>query len=259
MSTKPFLYSIIFTLIISNTSIAQTNVSDVSLDHITIAVSDLDKATKSYSDLGFTFKDGRLHSNGLLNKHIKFKDGSSVELMTVKGDPGDELAERYRDFLDLKVGGIFIALRAPLNIVQKKADELGLSYNVNSGNPFSYLTFENKGITSFYFINYENSISDPDSITTHSNNVRGIKAVWITASPLFTELLIELGAEFHGIIRTPDEKENAVYRINGYDFIIDDATLSDSQILGIQFDSTDILPPDWLPPSENHGVWVTFR
>lgn len=259
MPIKKILFPLFLIFLILESGLAQSRLIDTSLDHITLAVSDLNKATKTYSDLGFTPKDGSLHKNGLLNKHLKFKDGSSLELMTVQGNPSDAKAKAYQDFLNEKEGAIYLALKAPFDKVMKYADSLYLSYSVIDEDLFSYITFENKGVSSFYFIGYTNPISDPDYATTHSNKVTGIKAVWITASPMFKELIIALGADFRGTLRTPDNKENVVYRLNGYDFIIDDSTQEDSKIMGIQFDSSDIFSLEWLPPSENHGVWITFR
>jgi hypothetical protein len=37
--------------------------------------------------LGFTLKQGQLHANGLDNRHLKFEDGTELELMTVGSTP----------------------------------------------------------------------------------------------------------------------------------------------------------------------------
>ncbi|MBO6523982.1 MAG: VOC family protein [Balneolaceae bacterium] len=256
---KRSFFSLFFCLLICGSNFAQSLESDFGIDHVIVAVPDLEKATETYSKLGFTIKPGRLHQNGLSNNHIKLKDGSSLELMTVIGEPGDKMAKAYQDFLDTKEGGIYIALKAPFELVMEKADELGLHYQVSFGDPFSYLTFENEELGNVFFINYSRSFSDPDSILTHSNNVVGIESVWIKASPLFTKLLTSLGASSGGKLKTPDTKENPVYSLNGYDFIIDETTSEDSGIMGIQFKRADILPKEWLPPSENHGVWIMLR
>jgi hypothetical protein len=52
------------------------------LDHIPIAVKDLERAGDDYRKLGFTLKPGRAHENGIRNLHAKFKDGSELELIT---------------------------------------------------------------------------------------------------------------------------------------------------------------------------------
>ncbi len=46
------------------------------LNHIPIAVADLDGAAAQYRQLGFALKPGRPHANGIRNEHAKFPDGS---------------------------------------------------------------------------------------------------------------------------------------------------------------------------------------
>tara|TARA_R110000868_G_scaffold37111_10_gene131533 strand:+ start:19164 stop:19940 length:777 start_codon:yes stop_codon:yes gene_type:complete len=246
-------------LLLSNLSFAQSSSVEVFLDHVTLAVSNLESAEERFSTLGFTIKEGRLHDNGLLNKHIKFKDGSAIELMTVQGEAKDDIAKTYKKFLSKQEGGIFIAFNAPFDHVMQKAEELSLSYQVSTGNPFSYITFKNIGLENVFFINNEMETTDTDSILTHEDKVSGIKRVWIQSSPLFTELLILLGASFKGILKTPDQKENPVYRLNDYDFIVDESFQNNPRILGIQFETEEISTLEWIPPNENHGVWITFR
>ncbi len=52
------------------------------LDHIPIAVNDLARAAERYRALGFSLKPGRPHDNGITNQHVKFPDGSELELIT---------------------------------------------------------------------------------------------------------------------------------------------------------------------------------
>ena len=44
------------------------------LDHVPIAVGDLDAAAARYRALGFALKPGRPHANGIRNQHAKFAD-----------------------------------------------------------------------------------------------------------------------------------------------------------------------------------------
>ncbi len=255
-----FLMGLLYTSAASQTSDSGTKpISEIKLDHIIVTVQNIDKAAETYSTLGFTIKEGRLHANGLLNKHIKFKDGSSVELMTVKGNAKDDIARAYQEFLKNQEGGIYVAINAPFDLVMEKADELGLSYQTSFGDPFSYITFENADLANVFFISYGKSFTDPDSILTHKNKVTGIKGIWMESSPLFVELIINLGAELKGMLSTPDGKQNPVYRLNHYDFIVDESISKKPKILGIQFDSENSPNLNWLPPSQNHGIWITFR
>jgi catechol 2,3-dioxygenase-like lactoylglutathione lyase family enzyme len=51
------------------------------IDHIVIAVHDLDKAIETYRNLGFTVVEGGKHPVGSYNALIGFQDGSYVELI----------------------------------------------------------------------------------------------------------------------------------------------------------------------------------
>jgi hypothetical protein len=48
------------------------------IDHIPLAVRDLEQASDAYRSFGFTLKPGRLHDDGIRNNHVKFKDGSGI-------------------------------------------------------------------------------------------------------------------------------------------------------------------------------------
>lgn len=51
------------------------------IDHIVIAVRDLNQAIQTYSNLGFTVVEGGKHPTGSYNALIGFQDGSYVELL----------------------------------------------------------------------------------------------------------------------------------------------------------------------------------
>ncbi|HEX8906001.1 MAG TPA: VOC family protein, partial [Longimicrobiaceae bacterium] len=52
------------------------------VDHVPVAVRDLEAAVRDFAALGFSFKPGRPHPNSILNQHVKFRDGTEVELIT---------------------------------------------------------------------------------------------------------------------------------------------------------------------------------
>jgi catechol 2,3-dioxygenase-like lactoylglutathione lyase family enzyme len=54
------------------------------LDHIPIAVRDLEQASRRYQALGFSLKPGRVRANGIRNQHVKFPDGTELELITAQ-------------------------------------------------------------------------------------------------------------------------------------------------------------------------------
>ena len=64
------------------------------LDHIPIAVRDLDRAAADYRALGFALKPGRPHDDGITNQHVKFPNGTELELITA-AEARDELTATY--------------------------------------------------------------------------------------------------------------------------------------------------------------------
>jgi len=82
------------------------------LDHVPIAVRDLDTAAAAYRRLGFSLKPGRAHENGLRNVHAKFPDGTELELITAP-EVRDPLTAKYRKHLEAGDGPAFLALFAP--------------------------------------------------------------------------------------------------------------------------------------------------
>ena len=81
----------------------------VAIDHVPVAVRDLDAAVRDFGRFGFSFKPGRPHPNSILYQHIKFRDGSELELITAS-EPRDTLARDYLEFLRVGEGGAFAAL-----------------------------------------------------------------------------------------------------------------------------------------------------
>jgi catechol 2,3-dioxygenase-like lactoylglutathione lyase family enzyme len=67
------------------------------IDHVVIVVPDLDRAVKSYQDLGFTVVRGGRHPTGTHNALIGFADGAYLELVAYY-DPG--ATGRWRSLLD---------------------------------------------------------------------------------------------------------------------------------------------------------------
>lgn len=91
----------------------------VGLDHIPIAVNDLERAAQRFRALGFVLKPGRPHANGLRNEHAKFPDGTELELITAP-EARDELTTKYRRHLAAGDGPAFLAFYAPDTMRVKK-------------------------------------------------------------------------------------------------------------------------------------------
>jgi len=81
------------------------------LDHANVVVRNLAAARADFERLGFAFKAGRIHRNSIDNAHMKFPDGTELELITAS-EPRDALARRYVELLRSGEGGAFFAMRA---------------------------------------------------------------------------------------------------------------------------------------------------
>jgi hypothetical protein len=82
------------------------------LDHIPIAVGNLERAADRFRALGFVLKPGRPHANGIRNEHAKFSDGTELELITAPA-ARDDLTRKYRRHLAAGDGPAFLAFYAP--------------------------------------------------------------------------------------------------------------------------------------------------
>ena len=69
------------------------------LDHVPVVVSQLPDARSAYHALGFSLKPGRLHEGGMLNAHVKFADGSGVELVDPPASATSGVSRLYFDHL----------------------------------------------------------------------------------------------------------------------------------------------------------------
>ena len=172
-------------------------------------VRDLDTASEPFARLGFRFKEGRLHENGLLNRHIKFRDGTELELMTVRGEAGDSMARNYRRLLREGEGGVFAALKVPdLRPIEDAAERLGLPVRRSGSGPWRFLSFPPPSDASAVFFGSGwTAPADPDSIFQHGNPATTLEEAWIEGGPSLEALLREVGARACGPARLPDGKD----------------------------------------------------
>lgn len=149
------------------------------LDHVNIAVKDLPAAVSFFEDtLGFAVKPGRLHKNSIENTFIKFKDGSSLELITAS-EPRDALAKFYLQRLEKYPQGsaAFICLRITddgavdslLNMFPLVKSDFGYAdlYSFKPDDPRYPL----------FFIRYKKPVKDDPKYLYHWNGAEGILQV----------------------------------------------------------------------------------
>ena len=153
------------------------------LDHVTIAVSDLGAAEMFFRDaLGFSIKEGRLHENTIDNRHIKFGDGSALELITAE-EPVDELARWYLDFLEHGDGAAFLSLTgSAIADVGTALTAAGYDYRLTAGESVSALaTPPGDSLYNLFFVETHDRAPDLPEHLEHANHAIRLKAVWWAA------------------------------------------------------------------------------
>lgn len=167
------------------------------LDHIPIAVNDLERAAARFRALGFVLKPGRPHANGLRNEHAKFPDGTELELITAP-EARDDLTTKYRRHLAAGDGPAFLAFYAP-----------------DQRRP--------KPLPGYIFLGGRNaSPTDRPEHFAHPNTADAFVSVWLAGDDLSAErrLLGSNGATFSKqIVFVPDRVEADVARLREGDVV----------------------------------------
>ena len=234
------------------------------LDHVPIAVANLDGAAERYRALGFALKPGRPHANGIRNEHAKFPDGTELELITVP-DARDDLTATYRRHLSAGDGPAFLAFHAP-----------SLNGTARKGAP-GYI----------FFSGLNHSPTDRPEHFAHANGAESLIGVWLAGDDLSRERQL-LRAMKAGIARqrvhAPDVVEadvatlgrGAVLLLPGGRQLVPNrpivgATLRVKNLAATRAAIGSIAAtnlqtasgPGWsscfVPPAAAHGLWLEFR
>jgi hypothetical protein len=251
------------------------------LDHIPVAVRDLDAAQATYRALGFALKPGRPHENGIRNAHVKFPNGAGLELLTAPAAV-DPLSAQYVDMLRAGEGPAFLAFHArdpePLRQALRGG---GYAFRDTNG----LIALETPGLGFLFWIQDNRSPTDRPEHFAHANGATGLAAVWI-ATPdgaALAELLVRLGGrETHRRAFAPDAADATVVTLDEGEVVILPASrqlLPGRPIVGASFQVSDpgathaLLAkagvPTWtgaggadrivVAPAHAHGLWLEFR
>ncbi len=192
----------------------------VGLDHIPTVVSDLERAQDTYRRLGFSLKPGRAHANGLRNAHVKFEDGSGIELIAPPHEATDELTRDYRERLRHGEGPAYLSLHA--------RDKTALIAALNAAG----IAFEDDGLLTLsdpqlrflFFVQDNRSPTDRPEHFAHANSANAMTGVWLAldepAAAALKRLLLALDAgHTRASVRPPGtSRGNAVaadlFRVN---------------------------------------------
>lgn len=228
----------------------------VRLDHAIVVVSNLDATVSRLAPLGFRFKPGHLHSDSILNRHIKFRDGTELELMTVAGTPTSQMARDYAALLAAGEGGVYAALwTTDPGRVRAAASRLGEPRLTRSG-AWQFLSLPGVFDAQAVFIGAGDlRANDPDSILAHPNGARRLAAVWLEGGPVLDTLLAALGARSCGKARLPDGRSGTRWGLlRGSVVVVRGAT---RRVLGVELDRSGSAGPELHQPLP--GFWILLQ
>lgn len=156
----------------------------VGLSHVNIAVADLDRASADYGRLGFTLKEGRPHPDGIRNRHVKFRDGTEIELITAPVAT-DRLTTHYRQLIGAGDGPAFLAIDVePQAAALERVTQAGLPASASAG--FVDFPFESP-LGYVFFAGMNQSPTDRPEHFAHGNGASRLAGVTLAAENLDPE------------------------------------------------------------------------
>ncbi len=251
------------------------------LDHVIVATNDLEATAQRYRDLGFALKPGRPHDNGIRNQHVKFPDGTEIELLTAP-EARDDLTAQYRRHLAGGDGPAFFALFEPESgLVARRLDAAGMSYERAGGmvdfppsHPLGYI----------FFAHRNRSPTDRPEHFAHPNTAYSLIAVWLAGDDLSPErkLLAALGGAVRKqTVLAPEPVRAEVVSLQDAQIYLLPASrrlMPGRKIVGATVGVRSLaaaraalhvrLPHRtrngggkslFLPPSLTHGIWLELR
>ena len=252
----------------------------IGLDHIPVAVRDLEAASATYRALGFSLKPGRPHANGIRNAHVKFPDGAGIELLTVPAAV-DPLSTTYTKMIRAGDGPAFLSFHA--------RDTAALHAALSAG---GYAFDDAGGLTDLrapaldylLWIQDNRSPTDRPEHFAHPNGAKALCAVWIATDDgeALARLLVQLGGRrVQRDELAPTPVAATVVALDSGRVVILPARhqlLKGRPIIGATFVVTDLVTvrqaltragiAPWtdpgsanrvvVAPSKAHGLWLEF-
>lgn len=252
----------------------------VGLDHIPIAVNDLESASERYRALGFTLKPGVHHDDGIRNEHAKFADGTELELITAP-EPRDALTTTYRRHLAQGDGPAFLAFYAPaMDRVADRLDAAKAPYHRDRG----FLEFQDPDPLAYMFFGGRNSSpTDRPEHFAHLNTAESLIGVWLAGDRSRERRLLQtLGVQTtRERVRVPAMLTADVAHMAEGDVVFlprDRAIVPGRPIVGATLRVRDVAAARralernawaagaqtigsslFMPPSITHGIWLELR
>jgi catechol 2,3-dioxygenase-like lactoylglutathione lyase family enzyme len=254
------------------------------LDHVPIAVADLERAAADYRSLGFALKAGRPHEDGIRNQHVKFRDGTELELITAPAAT-DALTRTYRTHLAAGDGPAFLALFAPdRDALARQLDAAHQRYTRSEG----FVDIPEGDALQYWFFGGRNaSPTDLPEHFAHANTAEALIGVWLAGDDLSHErrLLQSLGATLTDEqVRVPEATDATVAHFGEGDVVLLHGAhqlVRGRPIVGVTLRVRDIAVARrvvakaigrplaavvtggrtslFLPPDVTHGLWIELR
>lgn len=266
-----------------NADAEQVRLPIIGIDHIPTAVANLDEATDAYRRFGFTIKPGRFHANGIRNNHVKFPDGSGVELISPPETPRDPLTAHYIEHLKQGDGPAYLMFHARDTARLAAAlDSAGFEYRNNGGG----MILDDPALHFLFFGRDNRSPTDRPEHFAHSNSARAMTGIWLALEGARHEslvrLLLALGARRSTeSVAVPEPVRAEIFTVrNGRVVVLPERhrIFEARPIIGAEFQVDDIertvcaadarpgsaagsVSGDrcLVPPSEAYGLWLEFH
>lgn len=270
-------FGLLATLLLSTVPRAQAQEPLVSgIDHIPVVVRDLEKAQADFRAMGFAIKPGRFHADGIRNAHVKFPDGTEIELITAPRAV-DELTSEYRTKMEKGEGPVYFGLYAPAaGAVLARFHALGVEAQDNDG----MFSFPPTSPLHPLFLGKRNKApTDRPEHFAHSNGAVRLSALWVSDKAELRGLLKGLGVPLTptgpcGVIGVAKGMRAALPEGNLYLVPSGATTVVAARVEVRRLDDLEAalkanrvpMKKDtacdeaavWVPPSRAHGIWIEF-
>jgi len=245
----------------------------IGVEHTPIVVTDLEKAQADFRAMGFAIKPGRLHADGIRNAHVKFPNGTELELISALA-PTDALTSEYYAKEQRGDGPVYFGLWAPnhpalatrIKAMGVPVQQDGGALTFPVGNPLHHL-FLGSG---------EKAPTDRPENFAHANSALRLSGFWISGNRQERDLLEGLGVPFHRVKACGPLGAADVAEMPNGDVLFVRGTPQDGSEVGARIEVRSLevaaavmkkngLNPRsysgcglWLPPRVSHGIWLQF-
>jgi len=248
----------------------------IGLDHIPVVVSDLDRAQADFRAMGFAIKPGRFHTDGIRNAHVKFPDGTEIELITATNST-DELTSEYLAKMKTGEGPVYFGLYAPdREAVAARLKDLRVAAQDDAG----MISFPSTSPLHPLFLGQRNKTpTDKPEYFAHQNSATRLTALWVRDSPELQDMLKAIWVPL-----TPMSPCGVLGITSGLR-----ASLPEGDLFLVPSDTTNVVAARvevrqlsrveavfkangvqtkresscgteavWVPPAGAHGIWIEF-